>query len=76
MIETVYLDVRGMHCVNCPAKVEKSLLKMEGIIEVNVSWELEKGSVTFDRNLVCISAIIERINKMGFEAKKAEEVQA
>jgi len=76
MIETVYLDVRGMHCVNCPVKVEKALSKMEGIIEVDVSWEREKGSVTFDRHLTGLSAIIQRINKMGFEAKKTEEVQA
>lgn len=76
MTETVYLNVLGMHCVNCPAKVEKSLSKMEGVMEVDISWEREKGSVTFDRNLIDIPAIIQRINKMRFEAEVAEEVQA
>ncbi|MGY0694222.1 cation transporter [Virgibacillus sp. FSP13] len=76
MNETAYLDIKGMHCVNCPIKVEKAISKMEGVIEIDVNWGSEKGCVTYDRNLVAISDIINRIHKMGFEAKETKEVQA
>ncbi|MEN1967189.1 heavy metal-associated domain-containing protein [Lentibacillus sp. N15] len=68
-IETVYLDIEGMHCINCPIKIEKAVSKMEGVIEIDVNWENGKGCVTFDQNLVDIADIVDRIHRMGFVAK-------
>lgn len=69
MIETVYLDVKGMHCPDCPKKVERSVSKLDGVTEVKVSYATENGSVTFDNHFTSIADIINRINKMGFQAK-------
>ena len=73
MNETIYLEVKGMHCKDCPKKVERSLTKLEGVSEVKVYYETENGCVTFNKDLVSISDIINRIGKMGFEAKTAKE---
>lgn len=72
MMETVYLDVLDMHCSNCPAKIEKAILKLEGVTEAKVNWNEENGFVTFNQNVTGITDIIERINKMGFKAKECQ----
>ncbi|WP_164669901.1 heavy-metal-associated domain-containing protein [Virgibacillus doumboii] len=69
MNEKMYLDVKGMHCPDCPAKIERVLSKMDGVSEVKVNLKTENGSVTFNNNITGTSEIINRINKMGFEAK-------
>lgn len=74
MDKTIYLDIKGMHCPHCPAKVEKSLSKMNAVSYVKVNYETEKGSVTFNSDVIRITEIINRIDKMGFEAKNRERV--
>ncbi|SEQ90680.1 heavy-metal-associated domain-containing protein [Piscibacillus halophilus] len=71
MKEVVLLDIKGMHCPNCPAKVERSVLKMEGIKQVKVDYDTESGSVIFDNNLTGVQQIINRIGQMGFDATES-----
>ncbi|MBR7554661.1 heavy-metal-associated domain-containing protein [Allobacillus sp. GCM10007491] len=72
MKKVIFLEVKGLHCPDCPSKVERSLSKMAGIEEVQIDYDTERGSVTFDNNLIGVPQIIKRISKMGFHA---EEVQ-
>ncbi|BDH63043.1 hypothetical protein MTP04_31730 [Lysinibacillus sp. PLM2] len=72
MNETVYLEVKGLHCPDCPQKVEKSVLKIDGVSEVKVNYETENGFVTFNKELTSLNEIITRINTMGFEARASE----
>ncbi|MFS0674516.1 heavy-metal-associated domain-containing protein [Ornithinibacillus sp. 179-J 7C1 HS] len=72
MNETIYIDIKGMHCPDCPKKVEKSLSKLVGVAEVSVNYETENGTVTFNRDLTSISEIVNRINKMGFTAENIQ----
>lgn len=69
MDEIVYIDVKGMHCPDCPSKIERTILKMHGVSQVKVNLETENGCVTFNNHLANISDIINKISKMGFEAK-------
>ncbi len=39
------LTIEGMHCSSCASNVEKSLKKVSGVKEANVSLMLKKGSV-------------------------------
>ncbi|WP_010649859.1 heavy-metal-associated domain-containing protein [Oceanobacillus massiliensis] len=71
MDESVYLDIKGMHCPNCPAKIERSVSKLAGVTHIKVNYEDGNGNVTFNNSLTEITEIIRRINKMGFEAEKA-----
>lgn len=72
MDEIVYLDVKGMHCPDCPSKIERTILKMHGVSQVKVNLETENGCVTFNNHLAKISDIINKISKMGFEAKTVQ----
>ncbi|GGA75108.1 heavy-metal-associated domain-containing protein [Ornithinibacillus halotolerans] len=72
MNETLYIEVKGMHCPDCPAKVERTLTKLDGVSQVKIDFENENGYVIFKTGLTSTSDIINRINKMGFEAKKVK----
>ncbi|GAA0593166.1 hypothetical protein GCM10009001_06610 [Virgibacillus siamensis] len=69
MTEAISLDVKGMHCPNCPAKIEKAVSKMDGVAQIQVSWKMENARVEFNNTVTSISDIINRINKMDFQAK-------
>ena len=72
MVGTVYMEIRGMHCLNCPIKVEKEISKMNGIIEVDVNWESQKGCITFEQDQVTVMDMINCIAQMGFDAKELQ----
>ncbi|GIO25868.1 heavy-metal-associated domain-containing protein [Ornithinibacillus bavariensis] len=68
MEQTISLEIKGMHCPNCPAKIERSLTKLDGVSKVEVYYEEENGFVTFDPSKVDVVHIINRISKLGFDA--------
>ncbi|WP_209121206.1 cation-translocating P-type ATPase [Alkalihalobacillus sp. BA299] len=69
MKETNHLEIRGMHCVACAVRIEKVVSKIEGVDEIHVNLATEKGRVTFSNNRTSVSEIIDKINKIGFDAK-------
>jgi periplasmic mercuric ion binding protein len=46
--QTVTLSVPGMTCAACPITVKKALSKVEGVSQVNVTFEKREAIVTFD----------------------------
>lgn len=70
MSETIQLEIKGMHCPNCPRKVERTLSKLDGVNKVTVDYESENGYVTYNKTLTNLTAIKETISDLGFEAKK------
>ncbi|GCB05263.1 mercury resistance system periplasmic binding protein MerP [Ralstonia sp. SET104] len=46
--QTVTLSVPGMTCAACPITVKKALSKVEGVSQVDVSFERREAVVTFD----------------------------
>src|SRR5690625_5249666 len=71
MEETSHFDIKGMHCAACATRIEKTVSKIDGVTEISVNLTTEKGRVTFHNNRTSISDIFNKINKIGFEAKKA-----
>ncbi|WP_188454619.1 heavy metal translocating P-type ATPase [Virgibacillus oceani] len=69
MPETNYIDVKGMHCAACAVRIEKAVSKIDGVNEINVNLTTEKGRVSYNKDRTSISVIINKINKIGFEAK-------
>ncbi|MEW5988316.1 MAG: heavy metal translocating P-type ATPase, partial [Chloroflexota bacterium] len=61
------LPVLGMTCANCVATVERSARKVEGVSEAVVNFASEKVTVTFDPAVARPEAIIERIQKAGYD---------
>ncbi|MEH7523592.1 heavy metal translocating P-type ATPase [Bacillus sp. JJ1503] len=73
MIETAHIEVKGMHCAACTTRIEKSVSKIDGVTDISVNLTTEKGRVSFEKNRTSVSDIIQKINKIGFEAKEVSQ---
>lgn len=64
----VDLQLTGMTCAACSARIEKVLSKMPGVYGVNVNLALETGRVTYDPTALSVEEIIGKIEKVGYGA--------
>ncbi len=61
------LPVSGMTCVNCAATIERSVRKLDGVTEAAVNFASERVTLVYDDSLVRPEAVIERIQKAGYD---------
>ena len=62
------LDIKGMSCSACSARIEKVVGKMEGVASINVNLLKNNAHISYDEAVVDEPAIIARIEKLGFGA--------
>jgi Cu+-exporting ATPase len=62
----ITMPVLGMTCANCVTTVERSVKKIEGVKEAAVNFSTEKVTVSYDPDQTNPQAMIERINKAGY----------
>ncbi len=70
-MKTEILQIGGMHCAACVARVEKALQKLEGVKTASVNIASEKASLVYDANLLPFSAIKEAVEDAGYEVIEA-----
>ncbi|HLR51457.1 MAG TPA: heavy metal translocating P-type ATPase [Candidatus Avamphibacillus sp.] len=63
------LDVMGMTCAACSSRIEKVLNKQEGVELATVNLATESATVEYNPGLWDENAIIDRIKKIGYDAK-------
>ncbi len=63
---SIELDVQGMTCASCVARVEKVLRKVPGVIDASVNLATERATVHADAPFA--EAAIAAIRKAGYEA--------
>lgn len=68
-------DVTGMTCSACSAHVEKSVRKLDGVIEVNVNLLQNFMSVEYDENKLDDARIIQAVVDGGYGASVKGEVK-
>lgn len=61
------LQVTGMTCSACAARIEKGLSRMDGVKEVGVNLALEQASVEFDPKVADLTAIEDKIRSLGYD---------
>ena len=64
--QSVQLPLGGMSCVNCAMNIERSLNKLDGVLQANVNFAAESATVAFDPEQLQPDAIIAQIQKSGF----------
>lgn len=64
----VDLQLTGMTCAACSARIEKVLSRTPGVYGVNVNLALETGRVTYDPTALSVEEIIGKIEKIGYGA--------
>ena len=68
--QTVDLDVTGMHCEKCVARVKEALEGVEGVTGADV--RLEDNAATVEGHGFDASALVAAVQGIGFEAALAE----
>ncbi|MEO6410833.1 MAG: heavy metal translocating P-type ATPase [Burkholderiaceae bacterium] len=72
-IETA-LQVEGMTCASCVARVEKALLKVPDVISASVNLATEKATVQA-LSTVAVGSLKAAIDKAGYVAREMQDVQ-
>ena len=68
--EAVNLDVTGMHCEKCVARVTEALEGVDGVTGVEV--RLEDNAATVEGHGVDATALVAAVESAGFGAALAE----
>lgn len=66
--QTVTLNVPDMHCDSCPKLIKITLLEIDGVVEVSASLESKTITVNFDPQKTSVSALIDSIKEIGYNA--------
>jgi mercuric ion binding protein len=66
---TVTLSVPGMSCVSCPTIVKGSLKAVDGVTNVDVSFEQKTTVVTFDDAKASVEDLIAATTNAGFPSQ-------
>lgn len=64
------IEVNGMDCAKCAARVERVLSETEGIEKVSVDFAEKQVHVTYEDSKISLSEIEERIKELGFEVNR------
>lgn len=62
------LNIEGMTCAACSARVEKVLSKIEGVKSVNVNLALNKGTIEYIEGDLTVEDFKSAVNKAGYKA--------
>ena len=73
IMRKVFLDITGMSCSACSSRIEKVVGRMEGVEEITVNLLTNKAQVNYDEGKLDNTAIIARIEKLGFAAALHQE---
>ena len=66
--ETGTLDIGGMTCASCVGRIEKALLKLDGVADARVNLATEVASVTYAPNLIQLDDLTGAVAKAGYSA--------
>jgi P-type Cu+ transporter len=66
-LESLKLDITGMTCASCAARIEKRLNKVEGV-EASVNYATEQANVRFARGSVSTDELLGAVAAIGYSA--------
>ena len=70
------LEISGMTCASCSARVEKALAKVPGVASVSVNLATEKATVNLSDAATGVDALIAAVTKAGYQATPIVEEAA
>jgi len=64
---TVQLELDGMTCAACAARIDKALNKLDGV-EASVNFATEKAAVRYDDGAVAVEDLVRAVEGAGYHA--------
>ncbi|KMZ43159.1 MULTISPECIES: heavy metal translocating P-type ATPase [Bacillales] len=71
--DKVELNISGMTCAACSTRIEKGLNKTAGVLKANVNLAMETATVEYDSSQVSVTDLIQKVEKLGYQATRKEE---
>ena len=71
-LPTLSVDVEGMTCASCSARVERGLNKLTGISDAGVNLATERAELHFDPKQITADQIVEAIRDTGYTPVSTE----
>ena len=72
---TLNLDIEGMTCAACAARIERVISKEEDVLDVSVSFPLKSAIVDIRNNeRFDVDNLIKKVNTIGYKAKEADSL--
>ena len=65
--ERIRLDLDGMTCASCAARIERNLNRLEGV-EATVNYGTDQAAVTFDPAVVTVDDLFATVEAAGYHA--------
>ncbi|BCL33961.1 heavy metal translocating P-type ATPase [Nostoc sp. MS1] len=65
-LKTQQMQVKGMDCASCAAKIETALEKLVGVVEVSVSVATERLTISYNPQQVTEADIKNRVVSLGY----------
>lgn len=73
MIKEVYIQIEGMSCSGCKAKIEAEVGALKGVQSVRVDHTTGEGVVSFDGGQVGLKRIFKTIEMAGYRARRSPQ---
>ncbi|TDF97500.1 heavy metal translocating P-type ATPase [Paenibacillus piri] len=69
-VQQVVLDISGMTCATCAARIEKVVGRMDGVEQINVNLALHRASVAIVPAKTSMEQIESKIEQLGYKVRK------
>ncbi len=74
---TLNLDIEGMTCAACAARIERVISKQEDVLDVSVSFPLKSAIVDIKNNeRFDVDNLIKKVNTIGYKVKEADSLRS
>ena len=72
-VEKIMLNIEGMTCAACSARIEKVIGKMDGVVQINVNLAMNIATISYLPEVSSLQSIIDKISHIGYAAAIKEE---
>ncbi|NLC56281.1 MAG: heavy-metal-associated domain-containing protein, partial [Armatimonadetes bacterium] len=73
MREQARLELSGMTCASCAARIEKSLSRLEGVETASVNFATGKAVVSYDGERLQPADLVARVAAAGYGARLLDD---
>lgn len=71
--ETANLDIQGMTCAACSARIERGLGKVDGVSEATVNLALETAKIHYNPSQISAAELVKKVESLGYGASIPNE---
>ena len=65
--------ISGMSCASCAARLEKGLIKLNGVENASVNIATEKANIEYDSKKLKSKDLVKLVESLGFKAEKIDD---